>query len=59
MAAQSEAQLEENLINIVKSSIGEDMWQPQGKGAVKIMRNMMIISQTRLGFLMLKKSAGF
>ncbi|HUS48303.1 MAG TPA: hypothetical protein VNA25_17995 [Phycisphaerae bacterium] len=54
----SRKELEENLIKIVKDTIGEDMWQPQGKGAVRIMRNMMIISQTRLGFLMLQKSAG-
>jgi hypothetical protein len=33
------------------------MWQPQGKGAISFLRNTMVITQTRLGFLLLQKSA--
>jgi len=47
----------ENLIDIVKLSIGEDMWHPQGKGAIRIFKNQLVISQTRLGFLLLQRSS--
>jgi len=48
--------IRETLIDIIKFSIGEDMWAPTGKGSVKILRNKMIISQTPLGFKLLEKS---
>ncbi len=48
--------IRETLIEIVKFSIGEDMWAPTGKGSIKILRNKMIISQTPLGFKLLEKS---
>jgi hypothetical protein len=48
--------IRKTLIEIVKFSIGEDMWVPTGKGSIKILRNKMIISQTPLGFKLLEKS---
>lgn len=46
------------LAKIVQDTIGPDMWQPQGKGSISFVRNTMIISQTRLGFLLMQKAGG-
>lgn len=48
--------LRENLTNIIKISIGEEMWHPQGQGSVQFLRNKMVISQTKLGFLLMGKA---
>ncbi len=55
---EQRAKIRETLIEIVKFSIGEDMWAPTGKGSIKILQNKMIISQTPLGFKLLGKSMG-
>lgn len=52
------ADLQDTLIEIVKLSIGPDMWAPTGKGSIKILRDKMIISQTPLGFKLLERSMG-
>ena len=44
----------DTLIEVIKMSIGEDMWAPTGKGSVKIIRNQLIITQTPLGFRLLE-----
>ena len=44
------------LIEIIKESIGEEMWHPTGKGNVRLLHDKLIISQTRLGFLLLAKA---
>lgn len=48
--------LRENLTSIIKTSIGEEMWHPQGQGSVQFLRNKMVISQTKLGFLLMGKA---
>lgn len=48
--------IRENLTNIIKISIGEEMWHPQGQGSVQFLRNKMVISQTKLGFLLMGKA---
>ena len=48
--------IRENLTNIIKVSIGEEMWHPQGQGSVQFLRNKMVISQTKLGFLLMGKA---
>jgi len=50
--------LKENLIEIVKDTIGQDMWSPTGKGSIKISGNRMIVSQTLLGYKLLERSIG-
>jgi hypothetical protein len=54
---QEESQVEkrnvarEDLIEIVKGTIGRDMWQDGGgKGSVRLLGNNLIVSQTLLGF---------
>ena len=49
-------QRSETLIDIVKSTIGEEFWQPVGRGSVHILRGTMIINQSRLGFLLMDRS---
>ena len=49
------AEAEETLIELVKDTIGEDMWRPSGKGSVSIRGEQMIISQTRLGWLLMRR----
>jgi hypothetical protein len=44
------------LMDIVKNSIGEDMWQPTGRGSIRMLGNKMIISQTLLGFKLMEES---
>lgn len=49
---------EKKLIDIIKTTIGEDMWEPTGKGTIHIFQNRIIISQTLLGFKMMSKVVG-
>ena len=49
-------ELADNLIGIIKDSIGEDMWAPEGKGSIRLHRNRLVISQTQLGFKLLEQS---
>ena len=51
-----EQQNRENLAEAIKASIGEDMWRPQGKGAIRFVGNQMLISQTLLGFKLLRST---
>lgn len=44
----------DTLIEVIKMAIGEDMWDPTGKGSIKIIRNQLIITQTQLGFKLLE-----
>ena len=52
---ETRKEAEEKLINTIKQVIGEEFWHPQGKGALTIHRNRMIITQTKLGFLLLSR----
>jgi len=54
---QDRQQVEQDLIDVIKNAIGEDMWQPIGKGSIKIVRGQMVISQTLLGFALLERAA--
>lgn len=54
--AEQREKLRENLTNIIKLAIGEEMWHPQGQGSVQFLRNKMVISQTKLGFLLMGKA---
>ncbi|GAG27599.1 unnamed protein product, partial [marine sediment metagenome] len=56
--AEQREKLREDLVEIIKMTIGEDMWAPTGKGAIRLMRNNLVISQTPLGFKLLEKAMG-
>jgi hypothetical protein len=46
----------DQLVRVIKSMIGEDMWQPEGKGSITLVGNKLVISQTLLGFKLMEKS---
>jgi hypothetical protein len=53
--AEKRKKLRENLVAIIKESIGQDMWTDGGgKGSVRFLRNKLIISQTLLGFRLME-----
>ena len=54
--AEQRQRLKDQLIEIIKMSIGEEMWAPEGKGAIQILGNKLIISQTPLGFKLLREA---
>ena len=54
-AAETRNQAKSSLEKIIKDSIGEEMWiSGGGKGSVRFFRNKMIISQTMLGYKLMK-----
>jgi hypothetical protein len=44
----------DTLIEVIKTSIGEAMWGPTGRGSIKIIRGQLVITQTPLGFRLLE-----
>ncbi len=52
--AEQRQRIRDTLIEIIKLSIGDDMWAPTGKGSVRILRNQLIVSQTPLGFKLME-----
>jgi len=56
-AADTRNQAKSSLQKIITDSIGEEMWiSGGGKGSVRFFRNKMIISQTLLGYTLMKKA---
>ncbi len=57
MGAQRQ-RIRDTLIEIIKLSIGADMWADSGtgKGSIRILHNQLIISQTPLGFKLLEQA---
>ncbi|MBT3201996.1 MAG: hypothetical protein HN350_19010 [Phycisphaerales bacterium] len=56
-AAETRKKTKNSLQKIIVDSIGEDMWiEGGGKGSVRYFRNKLIISQTKLGYMLLKKA---
>ena len=49
-------ELKENIVGMIKDSIGQDMWEPSGKGSIKIVGNRLVLSQTLLGYKLLDRS---
>lgn len=49
-------ELRDALIEIIKGTIGEQYWRPQGKGSVSILEGRLVITQSRLGFLLMDRS---
>jgi hypothetical protein len=47
---------EEKLIQVVKQSIPEELWHPQGKGTITLFQNRLIINQSLLGWKLMEES---
>lgn len=56
--AAGREELRASLVQIIRDSIGEDMWQPIGKGSIRLLGNKLIISQSLLGFRLLEEATG-
>ncbi|MCD4825347.1 MAG: hypothetical protein K8S55_12190 [Phycisphaerae bacterium] len=48
------AKRQKDLIDAIKKTIGDDMWYPDGKGTIRIIRNKLIITQTLLGWKLME-----
>jgi hypothetical protein len=55
--ADAKKRMQESLVKIIKDSIGEDMWAPDGKGSISFLGTKLVISQTQLGFKLLEMNA--
>jgi hypothetical protein len=55
--AETRQRAEETLISAIRNSIGQEMWEPQGKGSIRVMNKNLIISQTLLGFKLMEKAS--
>ena len=40
----------------IKSTIGKDMWEPDGKGSIHVVGNKLVITQSLLGFKLMEKA---
>jgi len=47
----------DTLVEIIRNSIGEEMWLPIGKGSIRFLGNQMIISQSLLGFKLMEETS--
>jgi hypothetical protein len=54
--AERRRRLAKELIGAIKDSIGSEMWQPEGKGSIRLHGSKLIISQTPLGFRLLREA---
>ena len=54
--AEQREKLNVALIEIVKNSIGEDMWKPIGQGSISIYKKQLVVTQSLLGFKLMGKS---
>ncbi len=44
----------QQIIDLVKATLDEEMWRPEGEGSVSIIGNQIIITQTQLGWLLMR-----
>jgi len=44
------------VVESIKSTIGKDMWEPDGKGSIQVVGNKLVITQSLLGFKLMEKS---
>jgi len=54
--AEQRQKVRKELVAIIKDVIGEDMWQPVGKGSIRLFGKRLIISQTLLGYKLLEEA---
>ncbi len=54
--AQTREAIQQTLTEIIKDSIGHDIWAPQGKGSIRFLGNQIVISQTLLGYKLMQKA---
>lgn len=57
--AGQRARLQDNLIAMIRSAGGDDLWAPTGRGTIRILNGRMIISQSQLGWKLLDRAMSF
>lgn len=57
--ADQRARMQDNMIAMIKSAGGDDLWAPTGRGTVRILNGKMIISQSQLGWKLLDRAMSF
>ncbi len=55
--AEQVEEKKQEILKMIKSSIGDEFWAPQGKGSVMIINNQLIIKQTLLGLKLMSGGA--
>lgn len=55
-SAEQREQLRTDLLNVVTTSTGADLWEPLGRGTARIFGGKLIISQTRLGYKIMERT---
>ncbi|MEI7836201.1 MAG: hypothetical protein WCK05_07295 [Planctomycetota bacterium] len=48
-------QLQEQIVALIKGTTTADMWEPEGKGKITLLRDRAIVTQTKLGWLLMGK----
>jgi hypothetical protein len=46
----------EKVLETIKTMIGTDMWEPEGRGSIRVLNNKIVITQTLLGFKLLESA---
>lgn len=54
--AEQQKERQEKIIGAIKAMVGEDMWEPNGKGSIKLLGNKLIITQSLLGFKLIEQA---
>ena len=44
------------ILHIIKNTIGEEMWRPQGKGSIRYFGKNLVVTQSLLGFKLMEKA---
>ena len=47
---------QEAVVESIKATIGKEMWEPDGKGSIKVVGNKLVITQSLLGFKLMEKA---
>jgi hypothetical protein len=53
---EQKKKLQEAVVESIKSTIGKDMWEPEGKGSIHVVGNKLVITQSLLGFKLMERS---
>ena len=54
--AEQKKDQQDAVIESIKSTIGKDMWEPDGKGSIRFVGNKLVITQSLLGFKLMESA---
>lgn len=53
--AERRKMLLDQIVAVIKGTTSADMWEPEGKGRITVLRDRVIVSQTKLGWILMGK----